>query len=257
MRKLLLILSVVFGVGLCSSVFGQEPAAPRPTPQRQIVTSTMSVPMPELRPLDVDIREQADSPIHLTVDEPIKGRIPGTPLKVRNDSGSVVAAYVIRVDFEPFGLNVMVIVGPKGLAVGESRVFSLPAANVREGTSKPVVSVDYVQFVDGTSWGENSLGRAKDVAAYLKGRNEALAKVQEMLAGQDATDVNRMLDVYSSSSFGEPNVRPANRPPQYVDYFVRGYEEVINILSRMPRNSELGKDLANRLAAAMTKRSDQ
>jgi len=217
----------------------------------------MAMPVPLPRPLDVDIREQADSPIHLSIDEPIKGRIPATPLKVRNDSGSVVAAYVLRVDFEPFGLNEMVIVGPKGLAVGESRVASLPPANVREGTSKPVLAVDYVQFADGTSWGENSLGKSKDVAAYLKGRNEALAKVQEMLAGQDATDVNRVLDVYSSSSFAGPNLLPANRSPRYVDYYVRGYEEVINILSRMPRNSELGKDLASRLAAAMTKRSDQ
>jgi hypothetical protein len=196
--------------------------------------------------VEVDIREQPDSPINLAIDEAIKGRMPGTPLKVRNDSGSTVAAYVLRVDVEPYGLSQMVILGSKGLAVGEARVQALPMSNYREGSAKPVVSVDHVQFTDGKTWGEDTLARSKHVAAFLKGRNEALGRVQEMLVGQDATDVNRALDVFSSSSFAEPNL-PTGRPPRYIDYSVRGYEEVINILRRMPRSTELGKDLARRL----------
>lgn len=257
MKKILFVLSLVF----CSTgAFAQEPTAPRPAPQPQprIMTSTMAMPLPIPPAVEVDIREQPDSPIHLTVDEAVKGRLPGTPLKVRNDSGSTVAAYVLRVDVEPFGLNQMVIVGPKGLAAGEARVQGLPMSNYREGSAKPVVSVDYVQFTDGKTWGEDTLGRSKHVAAYLKGRNEALARLQEMLAGQDATDVNEILDrsIPGSSSFGEPNLLPAGRPPRYVDYYARGYEEVINILRRMPRNTELGRDLAHRLET-MTKKSDQ
>ena len=253
MKKFLFVFGLVF---LGTNASAQQPAAPRPTPQRQIMTSTVEMPVPMSGPVDVDIREQSDTPIRLAVDETMKGRMPGTPLKVRNNSGSVVAGYVLRVDFEPYGLNEMVIVGPKGLAAGVARAQALAMSNYREGSAKPVVSVDYVQFADGTSWGENSLGKSKDVAEYLKGRNEALARVQEMLAGQDATDVNRAFDVYSSSSFSEPNVLPGGRAPRYVDYYVRGYEEVINILRRLPRNSELGKDLANRLET-MSKRSDQ
>jgi hypothetical protein len=253
MKKFLFILSLIFGALGSNDAAGQQPATPRPTPQRRIMTMAVPIPLPPA--VDVDIRDQSDSPIHLTVDEAVKGRFPGTPLKVRNDSGSAVAAYVLRVDIEPYGLNQMVILGPKGLAVGDSKVLGLPMTNFREGSAKPVVSVDYVQFVDGSSWGEDSLGRSKNVAAYLKGRNEALAHVQEMLAGQDATDINRSFDVYSSSSFAEPNL-PAGRPPRYIDYSVRGYEEVINILRRMPRSTELGRDLANRLETMM-KRSEQ
>jgi hypothetical protein len=248
MKKSLFIFSFVFGALLGSFAFGQEPAAP--APEQRVVTSNLLVPGP--MPVDIDIREQPDAPIHLSVDESIKGRLPGTPIKVRNDSGSVVAAFVLRADFEPFGLNEMVIIGPKGLAAGEARLQGLAVSSYREGSPKPVVSVDYVQFADGTSWGEDSLGRSKDVTEYLKGRNEALARVKEMLAGQDATDVNRAFDVYSSSSFGEPRVLPGGRAPRYVDYYVRGYEEVINILQRLPRNTELGKDLAG---SARTRRA--
>ena len=255
MNKFPFVVGLLFVVAVCSSVYGQDVAAPRPTPQRQVVTSptsttsTMSVPMPMLHAVDVDIKEQSDCPLHVTVDEAMKGRMPGTPLSIRTDGRGVVAAFVLRADFEPFGMNQMMFLGSKGLAPGEARPIPLPMANYREGTAKPVVSVDYVQFADGTSWGEDTLGRSKDIAAFLKGRNEALARLEEMLVGQDATDVHKTLDVFSSSSFSEPNILPTGRAPRYVDYYVRGYEEVINILRRMPRNSQLGIDLANKLEA--------
>jgi hypothetical protein len=255
MKKLWFIFSLVFSAALSTNVLAQEPPTPRPAPQPRVATATMGVPLPMPPMVDVDIREQADSPIHLTVDEAAKGRMPGTPLKVRNDSGSTVAAYVLRLDLEPFGMNQMVIVGPNGLAAGDARVQGLPVSHYREGTAKPVLSVDYVQFADGKTWGEDSLGRSKNVAAYLKGRGDALARVQEMLAGQDAADINRALEVFSSSSFAEPNL-PTGRAPRYVDWSVRGYEEVVNILRRMPRATDLAKDLANRLES-MTKKSDQ
>jgi hypothetical protein len=174
---------------------------------------------------------------------------------VRNDSSSVVAAYVLRVDVEPYGLSELVIIGPKGLAVGDARVQGLPMSNYREGSAKPVVSVDFVQFADGKTWGDDSLGKSKHVAAYLKGLNEAFARLQEMLVGQDAAEIYKTFEVFGSASIAEPNM-PTGRPPRYVDYAARGREEVINILRRMPRNSELGKDLANRLETAI-KRSDQ
>lgn len=260
MKTFLFNLGLIFGATLSGSAFGQQSPAPQrpapPPPGPRTVTATMVAPLPLPPAIEVDIREQPDSPIHLTMDDTFKGRMPGTPLKVRNDGGSTVAAYVLRVDVEPFGINQMVILGPKGLTVGDARVQGLPMSNYREGSAKPVVSVDYVQFTDGKTWGEDNLGRSKNVADYLKGRNEALARLQEMLAGQDATDINRALDVYSSSSFAEPSILPAGRPPRYVDYYVRGYEEVINILRRMPRNTELGRDLAHQLET-MSKRSDQ
>ncbi|HVF47082.1 MAG TPA: hypothetical protein VNA17_05905 [Pyrinomonadaceae bacterium] len=255
MKKLLLILSVAWGAVLGTSAFAQEPATDTPPPRPRVMTATMAVPLPMPPAVDVDIREQPDSPIHLAIDEGIKGRMPGTPLKVRNDGGSTVAGYVLRVDVEPYGLNQMVILGSKGLAAGDARVQPLPMPNMREGTAKPVVSVDHVQFTDGRTWGPDTLAKSKHIAAYLKGRNEALARVQEMLAGQDATDINRAFEVFSSSSFAEPNL-PTGRPPRFIDYGTRGYEEVINILRRMPRSTELSQDLARRLEI-MIRKADQ
>jgi hypothetical protein len=255
MKKLSFPLGIVCCASFCAFVNAQERPAPSPATQPRIATATMAVPLPIPPTVEVDIRDQPDSPIHLSVDDAVKGRLPGTPLKVRNDSGSVVAAFVLRVDVEPFGLGQMVIAGPKGLAVGDARTHGLSMINYREGSAKPVVSVDFVHFADGKTWGEDSLGKSKNIAAYLKGRADALSRLQELLAGQDASEINKALETFSSASFAEPNL-PAGRPPRYIDYSARGYEEVINILRRMPRNTELGRDLANRLET-MAKRSDQ
>jgi len=246
MKKFSLPLSFVFFTALCSFSFAQERPAPSPAPQPRTATAMMAVPLPLPPAVEVEIKVQADSPINLTVDDAIKGRLPGTPLKVRNDGGSVVAAFVLRVDVEPFGLAQMVIVGPKGLGVGDARTHGLSMMNYREGSARPTVSVDFVQFADGKTWGEDSLGKSKHIAAYLKGRGDALARLQELLAGQDGSEIYKALETFSSASFAEPNL-PAGRPPRYIDYSARGYEEVINILRRMPRNTELGRDLANRL----------
>src|SRR5688572_27144146 len=106
MKKFLLILSVVCGTVLGTGAFAQQPATPAPpTLQPLTRTGTIAVPLPIPAAVEVDIREQPDSPIRLTIDDALKARLPGTPLKVRNDSGSTVAAYVLRVDIEPYGLS--------------------------------------------------------------------------------------------------------------------------------------------------------
>jgi hypothetical protein len=99
---------------ICTAAACSAPAPQPPQPRTGTAIATMGMPLPIPSAVEVDIREQPDAPIHLTVDEAVKGRMPGTPLKVRNDSGSAVAAYVLRVDVEPFGLNQMVVVGQKG-----------------------------------------------------------------------------------------------------------------------------------------------
>ncbi len=240
------ILSVITAAVLGTAAIAQERPAPAEPPR--IATMTMGVPLPLPPPVDVELREQPDSPIHLTMDTGLKVRMPGTPLKVRNDSASTVAAFVLRIDVEPYGQNQMVVLGQKGLPVGESRFQGLSIPPGREGTPKAVVSVDYVQFIDGRSWGEDTLGRSKNVAAYLQGRSLAVTRIREALAGRDGTDIDRVLDTFGSAGFAEPNL-PAGRAPRYVDYTARGYEEVINILQRMPRNSELGLELARKLEA--------
>jgi hypothetical protein len=55
--------------------------------------------------------------------------------------------------------------------------------------------------------------------------------LKDLLAGQDDTDFMKSIDIFRSSSFGEP-VMPAGRPRRNIDYSARGYDEIVNILRR-------------------------
>lgn len=72
MKKVLFVFDFVYGAACSTNAFAQEPAAPRPTPQRRVATMAMPIPLPLPPAVDVDIREQPDSPIHLSVDEAVK-----------------------------------------------------------------------------------------------------------------------------------------------------------------------------------------
>ena len=195
--------------------------------------------------MEFDIRNQPDSPLRLFIDRQLPR--PGSPVTVRNEGVATVAAFVLRVDVEPYGMNKMVILGPRGLGVGQSVVEGLATRVLDEKAPKPVVSVDYVQFADGQTWGEDSLRKGKDASAYLQGRALAMSRLEKLLAGQDDSEVKKMFDVFGGSSIAEPNMPIPGRPSRDIDYSVRGYEEVIRLLRGTPRNSDQAKDLARKL----------
>ena len=196
--------------------------------------------------MEFEIREQPDSPLRLVAFKDPKRPLPGSPITIRNDGGSVIVAFVLRVDVEPYGISHVVFLGQKGLAVGESKVQGMGMPRLIDDTAKPAISIDYVQFADGSSWGDDALGKGKAVKDFLAGRALALSRLKELLAGQDDSDYQRTFDVFSSSSFSEPNL-PTPRGPGIMDWGARGYEEIINLLRRMPRRSEEAKDLARKL----------
>jgi hypothetical protein len=216
--------------------------------QVRSATATMVMPVPMPPALELDIREQPDSPLQLTIDRKAAGRLPGSPLTLRNVGTSTIVALVLRVDVEPYGFNQLVFLGTKGLGIGESRMHGLaaPRTSPDGATEKPAASVDFVRFADGRTWGDDSLGRSKDIAAYIEGRSLAMSRLNELLIGRDDTDFKRAFEVFGSSSFSEPNL-PPGRPLRSMDWKSRGYEEVLNILRRMPRNTDLAKDLARQI----------
>jgi hypothetical protein len=211
------------------------------------VVAGFPIPIPSV---NVEIREQSDSPLRLfRVDPKLAGRLPGSPLSLRNDGTSAVAAAVIRVDGEPAGANTLIIFGRKGLAAGEPRNVAVPAHHVAREGEKVIAYVDFVLFADGRTWGADTLQRSRDAKAFVDGQNLALTRLAELTAGQDNTEVDRALNVFGASSFSEPNL-PIGRERPRADFSARGYESILMILRRMPRETERGQDLARQLELA-------
>jgi len=69
--KKFLLFSLACGAAVCSITFAQERPAPPPAsqPRTGTATATMGMPLPIPSAVEVDIRDQPDAPIHLTVDE--------------------------------------------------------------------------------------------------------------------------------------------------------------------------------------------
>ena len=192
-----------------------------------------------------EILEQTDSPLTVSVDKRLVSGMPGAPLKITNNGASAVNAYVLYVKAGKLQQTYMTFLG-KGIPIGESHTQGVSVPPVPGGTDHPVVSVDYVQFDDGRSWGDDALGKSKNVQAFLAGRALAISRLKDLLAGQDDTDFMKSIDTFRSSSFGEP-VLPAGRPPRNIDYTAKGYDEILNVLRRMPKRADEAKELARKL----------
>lgn len=158
-----------------------------------------------------EILDQSDSPLHIAVDNRLASGIPGAPLKISNNGSTAVSAYVLHIKAAPRDQSYMTFVA-KGIAPGAFHTQGVSIPTVPAGKEKPVVSIDYVQFDDGRSWGEDSLGRSKDVQAFLAGRTLALKRLKDLLAGQDDTEFMKSIDAFRSSSFWRADLagRPAS-----------------------------------------------
>ena len=194
----------------------------------------------------VEIAEQPDSPLNLSIDEKLAPQMMGAPLKLTNTSASSVSAFVLLIKTGKYEESDMVFV-LKGIAPAAYHIQGVSMQGMPQAAGNRVVSVDYVQFDDGRSWGADSLGKAKSVHAYLDARALAISRLKELLAGQDDTDFMRAIDIFRSSSYSE-NVPLAGRQPRPgTDFTAKGYEDILSILRRMPKRSDEAKELARKL----------
>jgi hypothetical protein len=193
-----------------------------------------------------DIADQPDAPLAVSIETKVASAMPGAPLRITNNGAATVVAYVLHIKATPRDQSHTTIFG-KGIAPAASHIQGVFIPAPANGSPRPVVSIDYVQFEDGRTWGDDTLGKSKNVRAYFEGRSLSLSRLKDLLAGQDDTDFMKLIDVPHSTGFGEPVFPPGQRDPHNIDYTAKGYEEIINILRRMPKRSDEAKELARKL----------
>lgn len=193
-----------------------------------------------------EIVDQTGSPLLVTYDDRLASRVPGALLTVKNVGTGTVNAFVLLVKTGKQVKVYTVFLMSKGIAPGAQDIQGVSIPPVAEDGVKPVISLDLVRFEDGRIWGEDTAGRSKIVEDYIAGHDRALSRLHELLAGQDETDFMKSINTFRSSSFGEP-LFAAGRPPHAQDFFVNGYESIINILRRMSLRREAGEALARKL----------
>ena len=190
-----------------------------------------------------EVVNQPDCPLNLSIFERMASRMSAAPLTVTNNDPSTVTAFVLHVNGGPRrDRSYLVLSAGKGIASGAVRNVAVSVRTDPENSVKPVISLDYVQFADGKTWGADSLGRSADVKAFVKGYDLAMSHLKTLLAGQDDADFMKALERVGYGTYSEPV--PSRHT---MDFAARGYETIINGLRRMSKRADEAKDLARKL----------
>ena len=155
------------------------------------------LPAPTQEPPQVHVEAQAGAPLRI-LSVKTKWAVPDRTtielfITVENASGKAISAYATRdpadADAEKSRPTCLLIHAPspgKALRAGHSEGRSTwrghdPAARLRR-------MVDFVEFTDGTTWGEDRCGSAERLAASRAGAREARRRLRQLFAagGADA-----------------------------------------------------------------------
>jgi|ERR1043166_3780479 hypothetical protein len=190
-----------------------------------------------------EILDQPGCPINIRIDEKLATRSSVAPLRITNDGLTPVDAFVLLVKGRAQHDHSYVVFPEKSL-IGIDFLLhvdvDVPSDLANE--KKPAVSVDYVHFADGRTWGADSLGRSKDVKSYLKGYHLAISRIKEGLADKDSSDFLNYLNNLGAS-YSEPEPSRGN----FGDFYLNGYQSVVDNLRHMYKRTNEAKALAHKL----------
>ena len=232
MKLRLLILAVVIMCSFAGSTNAQESEKPANPLQYPLVK--------------FEAAPQLGCPVELTV-VGVSNRGPEAMLRLKNVGTKAIKVHTIVINADPRSYLWTSIIEPIRLQPGQSH--SEPVTIIFPNQNKggvATVSLDYIEFSDGTTWGSDVFGKSKDVAKYREGRKVAIANLMRLLRGTDAADFTHELDLQPGARYGEPVLTP-DELSHKVDYTNKGYQSVILMLDHMKTHVDEAIDLAKKL----------
>lgn len=190
------------------------------------------------KPVKVEVVEQKDSPLRITVvDVDNSGAIHQEIIcSLQNVSGKSMRGYVLLADGQKSNKGGKIITSffaAKLFPANGSEVDSVPIErmNITEDETF-LLSIDYVEFTDGSSWGTDSAGKSKEIAGERAGIRAALDHLKNLLKSQNANDIANYL---KQDIVDFPVTAPdVNKPDEWQRGFRLGYKTVISTLQRLP-----------------------
>lgn len=238
------IIVLVFGIP-CLAIFA---VGARPQANQAAINQTDSNKVAKKKPLLI-VKDQPDSP--LTIIEPIldefsDSRMPRVYFNVINISGKRILAYAIKHEAAlgsrgGFSGSIAVINPDRehALAPGKAPQGEISGIQYPQPPESLTLSVDFVEFVDGTRWGDDTLkngDRLDGIWAGAEAEREALLKV---LTTNGTEEVMRSLDSI------EPKAdQPLSRSDQWLEGFRHGVGWMRGrVRNKRQNHSEIEKEL--------------
>jgi len=204
--------------------------------------------VPAKKPLMI-VKDQPDSPLTITsvvVDYFPDARMPEVSFRVNNVSDKRVMVYAIK-HVAALGsrgavsgsVTIIRADRKRSLRPGESPEGEISGIQYPQPPESLTLSVDYVEFVDGSRWGEDTLkngDRIDGMRAGTDAEREALLKV---LMTKGSEEMIRSLD-----SIRPEADQPSSRSAQWLDGFRQGIEVMRSgVRAKGSSQAEIEKEL--------------
>lgn len=188
---------------------------------------------------------QPDCPLHLAVGNSSM-RLPSTPIEISTKDERAINGSVLLIESEgqqQFSINVR---PEMPIALGRSAMqgFGMSFGGLKT-MEKVSISVDFVRFVDGGTWGSDTAGGSKVIAAFLSGRELATKRLSDLLAESNLDPANFFAPIkaFGSASFGGP----VTMKQDLTIIRREGYRGILKALRTANKNTAEAQDLARKL----------
>lgn len=186
------------------------------------------------QPVKVEVMEQKDSPLRITIIN-----VNNSPLSyqeiiisLQNVSDKPIRAYTLvgdagkssgKVITNSFATELLQI----GLSVTNS--IDLERQSIKEGETA-LLSIDYVEFEDGSSWGNDNQRKSKVLAGEREGRKVAVKQLKDLLKNRNISSMSDITNLLKDLEGTIVQVPEANQSDEWKRGFRLGYKSVISIL---------------------------
>jgi len=109
--------------------------------------------------------------------------------------------------------------------------------NLRGGNNR-VLSVDFVLFADGTSWGSDSGGYSAMVYGQIAGKAEAVRHVRSLLESNDRPELSKLFGA-DASEIQPPKPSEEKADEKWNRGYASGYRSAISMLRRSFEKSDI------------------
>jgi hypothetical protein len=188
-------------------------------------------------PIVVDAMNQPDSPLIITLVgvNNTAERVQAINFTLQNTNLKKIKNYSILLSYRPNSLRSGLYTFQSAIAPGQVIERSVSEARVNIDEEKTaLLSVDYVVFEDGSSWGEDSKKESKFLSSFEEGQKKALSEVKDLINKSDKAALSKLL-LREDFETDIPTTG-VNTPDNQRIGFSSGYKSVLVALQTIYRN---------------------
>ena len=208
----------------------------------RLAAQTTAVDIPQPKQVIVEFANQPGSPVEMAVGKsPIAGMQVIT-IELSNTDPRHIRGYTLIVDTDGTKTSSINMKPEKPIEKGTPHRHLL---NGQRAERNVTVSVDYVQFDDGSSWGADEIGGSIIITNFVEGRDLALKRLTAMLAETNINPAEILNSVRAFGGFGLG--APVKMRHDAARFRLEGYRTVIKGLRAPNKNVPENQELARRL----------